>query len=239
MTTRRILVIGDTHGARDPVLRLLGAVGSETWDGVLWVGDVAPPVGRHPSLQQVEAERDFLLRALKPLGADVLWVPGNHDPRELDGPGCVDRRNARLAGLSVYGLGGAGPARFGFPYEWGEGEIRALAPEPHDVLLSHCPPYGARDRVFWGRRVGSRAVAELSRSFRLTVCGHIHEAAGVQRFREGLVLNAGSLGEPFAKLQHGEILHHGDGSLTVRHVLLRGKGETLRRGKVNELRLLP
>ena len=235
-TTTKILVIGDHHGARPLFEELLEKVGDQKWHGVLLVGDLAPHTKtKSPPLELVEAERDYLLRSLEPLSAPVLWVPGNHDPRELDGPGNIDRRSAEIAGLSIYGIGGAGPASFGFPYEWTDEEIRDLDPSPHQILLSHCPPYGARDRVLWGRRVGSRALTELAPRFRVFVCGHIHEASGVQAFGDKtqgpqtLVLNAGSLGKPFPVLQHGEIHHHADDTFTIRYV-------SHIKGKVHELR---
>ena len=229
MVETRILVIGDTHGARDALETVVSKVSDVDWDGVLMVGDLAGSSKKqHPALSEVEQELQFALECLGTLGAPVFWVPGNHDPRELDGPGSLDRRSGQIGDLSIFGIGGAGPARFGFPYEWDEQEIAELEVEDHDLLLSHAPPRGARDRVLWGRRVGSRSIRDLATSrFRVTICGHIHEAAGVQRLGDRLVLNAGSLGPPFANLQFGE-LWSTRGEIFARHVNLRtGKEQEL------------
>ena len=225
----RILVVGDTHGAREAIETLVSEVSDIPWDGVLMVGDFTRS-SRHkePALSDVEQELHFALDCLDTLGAPVLWVPGNHDPKELEGPGTLDRRSGRIGDLSCFGIGGAGPARFGFPYEWDEHEIAEIEVQDHDILLSHTPPRGARDRVIWGRRVGSRSIRELALShFRVTVCGHIHEAAGVQRLNHRLVLNAGALGPPFARLQYGE-LRLIEGEIFARHVNLQtGKEQEL------------
>jgi len=152
---------------------------------------------------------DILARVERTLGCPAVFVPGNHDLADPapSGHGInADGRVARVAGLRIAGLGGAGPEAHGFPYEWTEDQaaasLRGLldgGPEV-DILLSHAPPAdGPLDRIFSGRHVGSRAVGEwIDRARpRLFVCGHIHEAWGVA-LRQGVVcLNAGALGEPF------------------------------------------
>ena len=50
----------------------------------------------------------------EPLVAPFFYVPGNHDLPSLDLPGNIDGTVVELDGLRVGGLGGAGPARFGF-----------------------------------------------------------------------------------------------------------------------------
>lgn len=57
----------------------------------------------------------------------------------------------------------------------------ALCPEV-DVIISHCPPYGARDLAISGARIGSPGLAEAIRRVRpkLVVCGHVHEDSGIK-----------------------------------------------------------
>jgi Icc-related predicted phosphoesterase len=138
-------------------------------------------------------------------GARFAWVPGNHDPSGLKARDNCDRRLLSVSGLRLFGIGGAGPDRFGFRYEWSEAEIGVLHPAPHDVLLTHAPPLDTRlDRLSTGRHVGSQAVRDIAVSCsRVLVCGHIHESAGVDRIGNLLMLNAGSLGDPFGKPQYG------------------------------------
>jgi Icc-related predicted phosphoesterase len=124
----------------------------------------------------------------------------------------VDGRVADAAGLRLFGFGGSGPSRFGFPYEWTEEEAqRALAAvfppsleRGIDIFLSHAPPAETTlDRTHQGEHVGSRTVRQWLARIRprLFVCGHIHEAWGVEEVDGVPCLNAGSLGEP-----HGQVI---------------------------------
>lgn len=60
-------------------------------------------------------------------------------------------------------------------------DIYESIPHGTDILISHGPPFGHGDRVTTGEHVGSRALANRIHVIRplLTVCGHIHEAAGM------------------------------------------------------------
>jgi Icc-related predicted phosphoesterase len=146
------------------------------------------------------------------LGCPVLFVPGNHDLRdaveETRGTN-IDGRVVRVAGLAVAGFGGAGTTPLHFPYEWTESEADAAlaaifggdASRP-DLFLSHTPPARCMlDRTWHGEHVGSRAVRAWLRRARprLFVCGHIHEAWGLERIEGVRCLNAGALGEPYGE----------------------------------------
>jgi len=156
----------------------------------------------------------------------VGFVPGNHDLADpvagLDAVNC-DGRVVEIAGLLVAGLGGAGPARFGFPYEWDETQaeraLEALVPADGrlDLALCHTPPAGTDlDRTRRGQHVGSRAVRSWIAAARpaLFVCGHIHEAWGVERIDGVPCLNAGALGEPCGQ-EIGWIVEWSDGGPTA------------------------
>jgi Icc-related predicted phosphoesterase len=213
----RLAVLGDVHGELDRLATVLGWLAREPIDLALLVGDIGVDPTRVAPLRRLLRERhDASVRAVlerveSRLDCPVVFVPGNHDLP--DPPGDVpavnaDRETVEVLGLRIAGLGGAGPARFGFPYEWSdEAADRALeellpaTAEPPDVLLCHTPPAGSRlDRTARGEHVGSRSVRAwlARRSPRLFVCGHIHEAAGIERVEGVPCLNAGALGEPYA-----------------------------------------
>ncbi len=220
---RRYLVIGDIHGATDRLAAIVENAAGDSVDGVFLVGDFAPFDGVRYSHERrvVQEELARCLDILAPLRAEVLWVPGNHDPRGLVGPGNCDRHLARMGDLSVYGIGGSGPAAFGFPYEWREDEIDYLVIEKVDVLLSHTPPLGILDLTHGGIHAGSASVRRhASRSARVVLCGHIHESRGIASLGDVLVLNPGALGLPFGALQYGELLADESG-FTARHRVLQ------------------
>ena len=175
-----------------------------------------------------------MLHALRsifaPVAARLLWIPGNHDPSGLKARDNCDRRALSASGARVFGIGGSGPDRFGFRYEWGEEEISSLLPPPHDILLTHAPPIDTRlDRLASGSHVGSQAVRDIAvYGSRVLVCGHIHEAAGIDRIDNLLMLNAGALGDPFGKPQYG-LVELSNGYTAVTHVdLTTSETATLR-----------
>jgi Icc-related predicted phosphoesterase len=212
---RTLVVIGDVHDERERLETVLDLVADRPADLAILTGDV----GRDPPrfLTRRRADHDASVRAVlarvrKRCACPVAFVPGNHDlPRPADAvvgvnvDGCV----ATLAGLRVAGLGGSTRTRMRFPYEWSEDEAAASltttfagCDEPVDVFLSHTPPRDtALDVTALGQSVGSVSVGTWIERVRprLFVCGHIHEAFGVQRLHGVPCLNAGALGEPFGR----------------------------------------
>lgn len=197
-------------------------------DLVVVTGDFGVGAGRG-SRRALEAARS----ALDPLGAPVVWVPGNHDPRELDGPGSADRRAVEAAGLRVFGLGGSTPTPARLPYEWEDAELAELEPPHCDLLLCHDPPADTSlDVTVGGRHVGSRTVRRWAEAGAapVLVCGHIHEAAGAETVGSTLCYNAGSLGAPRGAAQAGLLVREPDGAWEIRHRLLEaGEEWTARR----------
>jgi Icc-related predicted phosphoesterase len=210
---RLLAVIGDVHAhwsRLEAVLAHLDAL--PRLDAALLVGDIGaePPfaVGRRgPAAEALRAESiAAVLARVRGLGVPIAWVPGNHDPPRRDLPDCVDGSATRIAGLTIAGIGGAGPGRFGFPYEWTEAEARerVRALPPCEILISHTPPHasGLDTVARGGRAVGSRSIHELCLRHRgVMVCGHIHEAPGAVRIGDCLCANAGGLGEPYGRAQ--------------------------------------
>lgn len=206
-------LIGDIHaqfGRLDVVLDHLAEV--PDLGGVLLVGDVSkdPPWhrrGKEDAFQQASFA-DVVSHIQGRLGRAPLFVPGNHDPRRIPLPGNADRSLQTIGTTRIFGIGGAGPAHFGFPYEWTEAEIEALDVPVCDLLLVHCPPFGTPiDALHGGRgHVGSRAIRALAERHRgALVCGHIHESAGFVILGECLCINVGALGEPFGRPCVGEL----------------------------------
>lgn len=210
-----IAVIGDVHGELYHLKKVTDHLASLSVDAVLLVGDFGSPEFELSRWRKNSAEpllvkemrRVFSL--VERLNVPYLWVPGNHDYPNVDLPGKCDRIVADLLGVRIFGIGGAGPGRFGFPYEWDEDEIRALEIPPCDVILSHAPPARTPlDKLFHAERhVGSEAVREIAEQHKgALVCGHIHEAYGTVRLQQCLCMNAGSLGDPYGSIQVGFII---------------------------------
>ncbi len=243
---RTLAVIGDIHGNEGRLSRVLHFIEQQPrLDGVLLVGDIAPnPAWRRRAapdeLVKMRVAIAGIVRLIEDrLGVPVLFVPGNHDPRDVPLPSHTDRRVGTLAGLTVYGIGGAGPDRFGLPYEWDEAEIRALPVPDVDVLLCHSPPFGTDLDLLMGgeRHVGSEAIGALARRARgLLVCGHIHEGAGAVTLGETLCVNVGGLGEPYGRARVAMATFADRGDLREVQVVLTDLEEDTRRSWVHAYR---
>lgn len=211
----QLAVIGDVHARMSVLARVLQWIDVRRPDGILLVGDLGRGLGRgEPTDKRRERYRKTVakvLDAVRALGLPVAWVPGNHDLPDWDPevwPGNLDYRTTTIAGLRVAGIGGAGPHRFGFAYEWDEDDIRARTVPPCDVLLSHCPPARTALDFVPNHKVhaGSEAVRELAlRHQGFLVCGHIHESPAVEILGNCLCMNVGGLGYPYGRAQVGLI----------------------------------
>ncbi len=209
-------VIGDIHGELYHLKKVLDHLATTSIVGVLLVGDFGSSKyelsrwKKDSSRGILVKELERILELVDNLGVPMAWVPGNHDYRELDAPGNCDDKVVDLAGIRIYGIGGSGPGRFGFPYEWDEDQIRALEVPDCDVILSHTPPARTPlDRLFHAERhVGSEAVREIAeRHGGAMVSGHIHEAHGTIRLGNCLCMNVGSLGDPYGLIQVGYVVY--------------------------------
>ena len=209
-----IAVIGDIHAQGRALARVLERVRKRRADGILLVGDFACAGHRRQRTlaggAQYLCEVNAIFAQVNELGIPVQYVPGNHDKPDLRMPGNIDGQVRELAGVTVAGIGGAGPDIFGFPYEWPEDDIRALPSLCADILLSHCPPRNTDlDKTWKGAHVGSDAIRErvelpiADGGPKVMVCGHIHESAGVVQIGECLSMNVGALGAPFPRVQVG------------------------------------
>lgn len=214
--------VGDVHEAFGHLEAALRWLAGRDLDALLLAGDFTrglPPDAERPDADPLSPVRRGVERA-RATGLPVYFVPGNHDRPEAPLEGNVDRRRATVRGARLYGIGGSGPARMGFPYEWPDEEIARLEVPDRDVLLTHAPPADTGlDRTHSGRHVGSRAVRRLAARTRgALVCGHIHESAGTERLGDCLCYNAGSLGGVFGRLQAGVLrIDPSRGRSEVRH----------------------
>lgn len=218
----RLLILGDIHGEQSAIERVLAQLQPSSFQAVLLVGDL----GEDPLDRLLPSAMERIAQVAR-FGPPVFFVPGNHDlPTLMDQENAtnVDHRVIDLQGLRLRGIGGAGPMHFGFPYEWGEDDLRGRAALPCDLLLSHTPPRNCSlDLCYHGAHAGSEAIRERLRSERprLLLCGHIHEAAGAELVDGVPCFNVGSLGPPFGAPQYGtaEISESG---ITLEHMRLKG-----------------
>ncbi len=185
-------------------------------------GDLKSPWKLAETIKDMERKPDAILIAgditnfgtsktaeevLKPflgLKIPVVAVHGNCDGRDVPeyletlGISAHDRR-VEVGGVGVVGIGGSNVTPFHTIWELTEDEIWGILRRnyhPGDVVLSHAPPYGTKvDLTRSSFHVGSRALRKFIEDNRppLVVTGHIHEARGVDRIGNTLIVNPGPL----------------------------------------------
>jgi Icc-related predicted phosphoesterase len=149
----------------------------------------------------------YILEDLSRASSKVLFVPGNMDDPTLanwkddDRVICLHGKRILKSGVWFVGLGGAVASHFRTPFEFEEDEasrILARSAQPNlrpMILVSHCPPKDTKLDLAFGRwHVGSKAVRSFieENSSALVICGHIHEARGVDLIGKTPIVNVGA-----------------------------------------------
>lgn len=190
----KILAISDPHGDYSKIKKIIGRAGD--FDLAVVVGDITN-FGPDEKVEEL----------MKMFDRPILAIPGNCDQRSilkaLDTSKATNLHGKaeKIGNIRFIGLGGSNPTPFNTPFELSEEEIeKALdemvcsAEKAEDcgtiVLLTHAPPHGARDELPFGH-VGSKAIQKFLDRVDLIVCGHIHEAKGLEQVGKTIVVNPG------------------------------------------------
>ena len=206
----RIASITDLHGATAALERILDHAGP--LDAVLLGGDIT-----HFG-SPIDAQRAVEVAQRKaPL---VLAVVGNTDSaaiqeRLAELGVSLHGRGIPCGPVGLHGLSGIPPWKRGM-YGLGEEELAAalesgyaeIAGCKQHILLAHVPPHGlGLDLTSSGVHAGSRAVRAFVEKRRpaLVLCGHVHEARGIEKLGPSTVVNCGrgGMGE-YALVEAGE-----------------------------------
>jgi len=195
----KYLALSDLHGDYSKVEALQQCAGEV--DAVLITGDITNfgPVGK-------------ALEFIDMFDVPVLAVPGNCDPLDileiLDGSKAINlHKNCYTIGdVNFMGLGGSNTTPFDTPFELTDEDIEQSLERLLDecsgirnVLISHAPPYGYSDELPVGH-VGSQTIAKFVDRFALVVCGHIHEARGITKAGDTIVVNVGEASKGYGAL---------------------------------------
>ncbi len=134
------------------------------------------------------------LEILEQTGANVIAVPGNMDPphvirRLKDLEWSIDGVTRQVNGMVYAGVGGVDPGHST------EKLVKSTKGEKIDVILTHYPPKGILDKTIFGIHIGLAKIRKLieTTSPRLVLAGHVHEARGVARLGNTLIINPGPL----------------------------------------------
>lgn len=215
----RILAISDIHNEVYKAEKLLGVVEDKNPDLIVVAGDIT-------SFGPIKSAYDIfytLEKAKRPLVA----VSGNEDIKEVGKmlrKKEIDIHNKGVVHNNVGFVGFSGPSAVsvsGVPvmsYEAINYTLSELKNCEKKVLVSHVPPANTKlDVIFSGNHVGSEFLRDVIETEQpdLVICGHIHEARGVDKIGKTTIVNPGALCDGYAALI--ELLDNGE----IKHELLK------------------
>jgi Icc-related predicted phosphoesterase len=196
----KILAVSDIHGSYEKVLTILRS--ERPFDGLVMAGDL--------TTNGSEDEAASALDGLLSFGAPVAAVCGNMDPLRLerifDAKGVsVNGKAVTWGTVGIFGVSGSPPTPMHTPYEIQEADIGERALDgwkqvqslPTTIFVPHAPPQKTGiDRIASGHHVGSSAVRTFVEKKKptLLVCGHIHEARGMDTLGPTTLVNCGPAG---------------------------------------------
>jgi uncharacterized protein len=203
----RIIAFSDIHGNYRSVESLLRDI--QPYDVVVIAGDL--------TTYGTNREAEEAVRGFQTCGKPLMIVAGNMDPPLLEETFSqlgvsINGRGKVLEDVGFFGVSASPFSPLHTPYEISEAEIRLRAAAGYKavegarwkIFVPHAPPANTRlDVVRSGRHVGSIAVREFIERHQpdVAICGHIHEAGGVDAIGKTTIINCG----PAAQGYYGAI----------------------------------
>lgn len=195
------IAFGDVHNNTE---RLDGIEGLAEARGVILTGDLTFAGGA--------ADAQKVLDAVAARGKIAAAQIGNMDKAGVTA--LLQEKNLNLHGRAVklhpsitaIGVGGSNKTPFNTPSEFSEAEIAEVLQKAlqeagdyeHLILVAHAPPINTEcDKLANGAHAGSRAVRDFIERVQpsLCLCGHIHEAMGMDQIENTPVINPGAFAD--------------------------------------------
>jgi hypothetical protein len=208
-----IVVISDMHGDVENLLTYLDKIKELKFDVIVCPGDFTD-VNTPKGFTQDDISK-LIVSELKTLNVPVLAVPGNVDPKNiielLEKEGISLHKHGKTIGeYGFYGCGGA-KTPFETSIEPSEEETEAgllaayreVEESTFKIQITHAPPNGTiLDMIRSGIHVGSEAVRVFIEKHKpiLAISAHIHEARGIDKINNTVLINSGRFPEGYVGL---------------------------------------
>jgi putative phosphoesterase len=193
-----ILAFSDIHGAYTKAEEILNR--ESAYDLILISGDLTTCGSPAEALNAIEQFQTH--------GKSVLTITGNMDSPQIEDVfikrGCsINAKGVMIGDIGFFGVSAAPLSPLHTPYEISEDEILRRAELGWNniksarwkVFVPHAPPYKTKlDRILTGMHVGSTAIRTFIEQYQpdVVVCGHIHEARGIDTLGASQIINCGT-----------------------------------------------
>jgi hypothetical protein len=180
----KILAVGDIHGDKRLTKKLAEKAEQENVDLVILAGD----------LTTFESSLEGIIGPFVKAGKEILIIPGNHEsPETIQILASLYPNTKSLHGYYIkkgnVGIFGAGLANIG-GYTIDESELFSLLKRSHEkikemekkLMVTHMHPEGTIMEKVTSFVPPSTAVRKAIERFQpdIAICGHVHEAAGLE-----------------------------------------------------------
>jgi hypothetical protein len=202
-----IIVISDIHNDIENILSYIDKISSIDFDVIICPGDLTDII--LPKGFNREDIAKIIIEEIRTLGKPLLAVPGNMDKEIIP---LLEKENVSLHGkgkkiddVGFYGFGGA-KTPFNTPLEVSDEEIRNGLEKAYEeiknceikVQVTHMPPIDTKlDIITTGAHVGSSFIRKFieEKQPAAAICAHIHEAKGIDRINNTVLINSGRFPE--------------------------------------------
>lgn len=210
----KFLLLSDLHGHLPSI--------SQKCDAILIAGDIMPAYDHHFVFQRSWFYREFLPWACGQKCDKVIFIAGNHDfmfQREIPNINFTDK----LVYLQHESYSYQGLRIFGTPYQpvfcdWafnvGDDKREILfsqIPKGVDIIISHAPPFNCVDKTkaypgYPSSHVGCKFLRKYieENQPQLCLCGHIHEAFGLDYIGKTLCVNASYVDSTYKRRKNAD-----------------------------------
>lgn len=168
-------------------------------------------------------DAECVINILASANDKILAVHGNCD--QTGAAELLIQRNMNLHGtfrtigeVQFLGIGGCNKTPFHTPQEYSEEQMKQIlksVPESPGtrfrILISHSPPFKTKvDRMLLGIHVGSKAIREYIETSQpdIVLCGHIHEARGIDQIGRTLIINPGPFPKHYVVINTGRDINY-------------------------------
>jgi putative phosphoesterase len=193
----RVLALSDIHNEYTTTEKILSC--EKEYDIVLICGDITTygsPIEAEGAIKQFQS-----------YGKPVLAISGNMDSPEIDDvlkriECSINAKGIVIDNVGFFGVSAAPISPLSTPFEISEDEILQIAEAGWKdvkntrwkVFVPHSPPYDTKlDQIHTGKHVGSKSIRTFidKRQPDIVICGHIHEARGIDILGTSQMINCG------------------------------------------------